>query len=368
MIKKIILSVPIIVALLVLLIPGAAQADGGLTVTGTSVKVNFPSSITFNITAKSDTDITDIRLHYKVERMEHARVVSEVYIAFTPAKTVTIQWVWDMRKTGGIPPGTSVIYWWTMTDDSDKKIETAPETIQIDDGRYQWKNRNEGQITLFWYTGDDAFAATLMDDAQQSLVRLTDYYGIIVDRPVRIYVYANLNDLRGALIFPTGWEGGVEYPTYGVTVVSIATDELEWAARVMPHELTHLVVQQVIFNPYNSLPVWLNEGLAMYMEGTLDPYYAAIFESAAAADGLISVRSMASPFSAFGDEALLAYIESYKLVEYLVDNYGRDKMLELLETFRQGSGYDEALLKVYGFDMDGLNALWLTGIIGATVH
>ena len=33
-------------------------------------------------------------------------------------------------------------------------------------------------------------------------------------------------------------------------------------------------------------------------------------------------------------------------------------MLELLLTFKQGSGYDAALEKVYGFDMDGLNTLW----------
>jgi hypothetical protein len=34
-------------------------------------------------------------------------------------------------------------------------------------------------------------------------------------------------------------------------------------------------------------------------------------------------------------------------------------MLELLDTFGQGSDYDEALKKVYGFDMDGLNQRWL---------
>ncbi len=33
-------------------------------------------------------------------------------------------------------------------------------------------------------------------------------------------------------------------------------------------------------------------------------------------------------------------------------------MLELLNTFRQGSSYDGALDKVYGFDMDVLDTLW----------
>jgi hypothetical protein len=43
----------------------------------------------------------------------------------------------------------------------------------------------------------------------------------------------------------------------------------------------------------------------------------------------------------------------------LIDEYGREKMFDMLNTFQQGAGYDEALVKVYGFDMDGLHELWL---------
>jgi hypothetical protein len=38
--------------------------------------------------------------------------------------------------------------------------------------------------------------------------------------------------------------------------------------------------------------------------------------------------------------------------------YGEAKMRELLLTFREGTGYDAALEKVYGFDTDGLNYRW----------
>jgi hypothetical protein len=42
-------------------------------------------------------------------------------------------------------------------------------------------------------------------------------------------------------------------------------------------------------------------------------------------------------------------------------------MFELLHTFRQGSGYDEALLKVYGFDMDGLEARWKAAYVPLSI-
>jgi len=133
---------------------------------------------------------------------------------------------------------------------------------------------------------------------------------------------------------------------------------MDWGKRVISHELTHLVIHQATFNPYNDLPTWLDEGLAMTAEGDLEAVFLAALDQANKNNGLISVRSLASPFSAYAGESLLAYAESYKIVEYLIDEYGREKMFELLSTFEQGSGYDEALNRVYGFDMDGLNSLW----------
>ena len=112
------------------------------------------------------------------------------------------------------------------------------------------------------------------------------------------------------------------------------------------------------FNPYGGLPTWLDEGLAMYAEGELDLAFVTFLNNAVVEDTLISVRSLSSPFSAFAEESFLAYAQSYSLEEFLINQHGKNKMFELLNTFKEGSGYDEALLRVYGFDMDELNALW----------
>ncbi|MFQ5812743.1 MAG: peptidase MA family metallohydrolase, partial [Anaerolineae bacterium] len=38
--------------------------------------------------------------------------------------------------------------------------------------------------------------------------------------------------------------------------------------------------------------------------------------------------------------------------------YGKEKMSELLEVFKEGSLADDALMQVYGFDQDELDAQW----------
>jgi hypothetical protein len=368
MIKKATLSILLVCCLLAFLNPSLVRAGSELTVLSSSAEMDFPMRLSFSLSARSDAKITDIRLQYTVERMEHAQIVSEVYIEFVPATSVSEQWIWDMRKTGGLPPGSGVAYWWIVTDASGDVVETDPARILIEDKRYNWRNLNEGEVTLYWYKGDDAFAGKLMAVTQQSLVRLAEDTGAELENPIKIYIYANSGDLKGSMIFPQEWTGGVAFTQYGIIAIGIAPNDLDWGSRAITHELTHLVIHQVTFNPYNELPTWLDEGLAMKSEGEMEAGFARILHKAETENNLISVQSLSSPFSVYADESSLAYAQSYSIVAFLIDGYGREKMFELLNTFRQGSGYDEALERVYGFDMDGLDALWRASLkVGAAL-
>jgi len=358
MMKKVSLLALILCLFLILPAPVPVQAVDGLAILDSSVEVDFPLKLSFSVSTESDVNITEIRLHYTVDRMSYAQVTSEVYLEFVPATTVEAEWSWDMRKTGGLPPGSSVGYWWTVEDAKGDRIETSMTKVQVDDARYSWYSLTEGKVTIYWYEGDESFARELMSVAQQVLIRLAEDTGAVLEQPVNIYIYASAQDLLGAMIFPQEWTGGVAYTRFSTIAIGISPDSLDWGRRAMTHELTHLVIHQMVFNPYNDLPTWLDEGIAMYAEGALEPVLVALLDKAEAEDSLISVRSLSSPFSAYAEESLLAYAQSYSLVEFLISNYGQSKMLELLSTFRQGSGYDEALLKVYGFDMDGLDSLW----------
>jgi hypothetical protein len=197
-----------------------------------------------------------------------------------------------------------------------------------------------------------------MSAAQQALAQMAANTGASPDKVINIYIYASSKDLQGSMIYPNEWTGGVAFTRYNVVAIGISPNDLSWGQGAMTHELTHIVIHQVIFNPYSDLPVWLNEGLAMYSEGSLTSQFTVPLKSAISRNTLISVRSIASPFSADSNKANLSYAESYSLVDYLVKQYGPPRMLNLLQTFQSGSTYDGAFQKVYGFDMDGLNSQW----------
>jgi hypothetical protein len=357
--KKKIYTVLTVILLLRLFVPAAAvQAAEGITVTENSAGITFPSRIDFSLEAESNAVITDVRLHYNVERRGYVRVTSEVRVTIDPGTGITAGWSWDMRKAGGLPPGTVIYYWWSLKDVNGGNEVTEREMLKFEDTRFEWQAVSGGQVTLFWYEGDDDFAGELMSAATEGLARLRESTGVMLDGPVEIYIYGNSSDLQSALIFPQTWTGGVAYPQYGNIAIGIEPGNLDWGVRTIAHELTHLVVHQMTYNPYIDLPTWLDEGLAMYMEGPVTGVFTYYLNKAIENDSLISVRSLTSPFSAYADQSYLSYAESRSLVDMLIGRYGREKMLELLTVLSRGTGYDEALEAVYGFDMDGLDGIW----------
>ncbi len=333
------------------------QVEGGIEVLSTTVEMDFPDAIIFNLEAQSGADIDSIVLQYKVEKISFASLLSEARPEFTSAPEVKTSWTWDMRKAS-LPPGADIEYRWIIEDASGGQEETTWDTIRFGDERYGWKSLTGDSVTLFWYSGDQSFIQELMDSALATLNTLAMDTGAYLEQPVRVYIYASSQDLRGAMTYPEEWTGGVAYTQYGIVVLGVDADSLAWGKRSLAHELAHLVTYQMTFNPYGDIPAWLSEGLSLYAEGDLRSDLQSALTRAISEDNLISVRSLSGNFPAKSEEVGLYYAQSYSLVNLLIGDYGRGRMLQLLNIFKEGSAHDDALLEVYGFDTDGLEDLW----------
>jgi hypothetical protein len=356
MFKKILLLMIVLVMAVVAFAP--VQAAGSLKVLSSSADVSFPQSINFKVSAQSDAKITDIRLQYTVDMIGFATIINEAYVPIQSSTKIDTQWTWDLTKIGGLPPGTTIRYQWLLKDANGTSIKTPLTEVKFDDGRHTWQSLVQDKVTIYWYQGNQSFGQTIMQATQDALTRLAASTGATIKEPVRLYIYANSDDLQGSMIFPQDWTGGVAFPPYGCIAIGISTSNLDWGKEAIAHELTHLIVHQMTLNPYNDLPTWLDEGLAMYNQGPLDITFTTNLNLAIQENRLISVRSLASPFSSYSEISYVDYAESYSIVDYLISTYGKDKMFALLDTFRQGATYDGALQKIYGLNMDDLNTAW----------
>jgi hypothetical protein len=369
MIRKVAILGSILLLFLVTLVPGlspaAAQGPSPITVSNSIAQMDFPLALNFSSQVKANTNITDIRLQYQVEEMSYAQVEAETQVVFTPATSVNAKYSLNMLRVGQFPPGLGLDYRWLVKDAEGNKFQSSPSHYTVTDNRHTWQNSTEGKIDLLWYGQSNSFGQTIMSTAQKALTTLAEDTGASPDKIIHLSIYTSDQDYHNSTIGESEWSGGETLPDYNSVILLIRPSSMVNDLSGISHELTHVIVDQVTYNPYNFIPYWLNEGLAMHIQYAdigLISQFTSPLRNAIAANTLISVRSLSSPFSAFPEKAYLSYAESYSIVGYLLSQYGSAKMQQFLVSFKQGTSYDGALQSVYGFDMDGLNNQWKTWV------
>jgi hypothetical protein len=341
------------------------QQQSGIEIVETQATVLFPDEIEFSIEIESDVIIEVVELEYGLDVSSCVTDVNRVIPEdFQPAYDVNTYWVWNMRRTGSLPPGARLWWRWHVIDQDGIELRTEKQWLTWLDHVHPWDVVQSGNVYLHWYSGDESFARQLLDAAVDAQDLLEEDIGTHLYRDVHLYIYADTADMREAVLFEPGWTGGLAYPGFAIVLIGITPYNLDWGLDTISHEFAHVVVGNAVDHCYSRLPTWLDEGLAVYAEGGLGDNSEYLLSEAIEEDQLLSVRSLSDGFAEHEGMAILSYAQSYSLVDYLIDTYGQESMLALLQAFQDGYRYDTALEKVYGFDADGLDRAW-RGAVGA---
>lgn len=324
--------------------------------------IRFPESVTFEAILQSETAIRDVTLEYGVDMQTCGAVVAKAFPQFTPGQKTSVTWTWEMKQSGSEPPGATIWWRWRVVDENGREGTTPIKEVTWLDNKHNWQTITGKNINLHWYEGDQKFGQELHTAAVQALDLLKRDAGMETEDPIDLYIYANYTDLGDAILYEPSWTGGVAFPEHNIVIIGIAPKNLEWGKRTEAHELTHVLVGQLTFSCIGDVPTWLNEGLAVYSEGPLDAASQQQLQAAIENDMLFSVRSLSGAFSEIADKANLSYSQSYSIVKFLLERYGREKMNNLLLSLRDGETIDAALQKIYGFNVEGLEDAWRADI------
>jgi len=330
-------------------------AQGEIKVIESKQESHFAEKIVFRLTAQSDATIEQVLLF---RQLVGEQVKLRTRPDFTPGQRIRAEYTWKLEP-GDLAPGAQVSYFWEIVDRAGHHLRTEPQVFSYDDNRFQWESISRGQIAVNYYGGKRDVAEEVLSTAEEAAERLQKEVGVVLGKQVRIYIYNSRSDMRAALM-PRGGVYDARTVTLGVmmggnTLLLLGSDP---KVRVtVAHELSHIIVGQATDNPYTDLPRWLDEGLAMYAEGTLLPDNAQALQKAIREDRLISVRSM-SGYVGKPEQVDLFYGEAYSLVDFMLKTYGKDKLDSLLETLKAGVPIEEALRQVYGFGLDQLDDAW----------
>ncbi|MFZ5915875.1 MAG: peptidase MA family metallohydrolase [Chloroflexota bacterium] len=338
-------------------LPTAVVAQGDIQVLRNEHTYVFRDHITFRLEARSAAEISAITLSVRVSG-ESGRQRDEP--EFTPGQAVSVEVVWDeMAEDTYRPPGVEIRFWWDIEDAAGHTLRTEPITFVYMDDQHPWRVLENEQVALYWYAGDDSLGSSLFERAVQAVDQIAAELGVEVEDQVKIFIYGTYDALRASLGEGSHeWVGGISFTDYAIIAIGVEPGNISYGLRVIPHELSHAVIAQMMEPPFGKLPHWMDEGLAVHYEGSLTGDEQSALAMAIKNNTLLSIRSLASNFPEDSRLATLAYAQSNSVIEYILKVYGNQTMAQLLEVFAVGAHQDDGFMQVLGIDVDGLEDEW----------
>ena len=119
-------------------------------------------------------------------------------------------------------------------------------------------------------------------------------------------------------------------------------DDISWHKSLVAHEYTHFYVRQFLSNRQDTIPIWFNEGLAMWIAHQIRPE--ALGDDAIDAyhsRDLIPLQDLESNKdwnARTGNKVAIQYSESGMAIEYFINQFGTNKLADIFtDTSRGGS-------------------------------
>lgn len=123
------------------------------------------------------------------------------------------------------------------------------------------------------------------------------------------------------------------------------------------HELTHILLGTT-FDGVEHIPRWLNEGLAMYESREWSFDRVSTITRAVLTDSLLPLSEITHTFPKKREAVELAYCQSFYLLSFMIDQYGRETFQRFVQYYSKERVLDDALIKVYGMNLNNLEKEW----------
>ena len=105
-----------------------------------------------------------------------------------------------MREvTLGIIPGAAITYHWNIEDTAGDKLSTPDKLYVHQDNRFTFKTLQKENVTLYYYSGSDASAQSVLDAATDSLDKTSALEQVQVTFPVKVFMYRTAGEMQPAI-------------------------------------------------------------------------------------------------------------------------------------------------------------------------
>ncbi len=339
-----------------------AQTGGsGIELLSSEVTSEFQKGIRFDAEVRSSAEIEEIAVRFRIGQREVG-----AYEYLEPkeqgsGESIKASAFYRTNTTARyIAPGTIITYSFEVTDVDGNKLDTEESEYIYHDDRYEWEEITNGIITVSYHGPVSFRAKDILDATVQTLENMGPLLGAGVDDPIRITMYNNWPEMRPALppdSETTRRELITEGQAHSPEGVLLVLGGASRASGIASHEVTHILVHRAGEGTLGRVPSWLNEGLAEF--GNIQPgeSYDRALNYAIQRDDLLPITGMNGQ-PGTPEDVIIFYGQARSIVRFMVEEYGADKMRELMATIKSGKNYRSAIPEVYGITPLELENQW----------
>ncbi len=231
----------------------------------------------------------------------------------------------------------------------------------------EWNLRKTAHFFIYYRHCPEDFLNRVEEVSEKSYYSIGDEMGFYRDEfwvwenRAKIYIFDNRKDYLSYTKMGA-WSGGCAFPRRK-TICTYAGSR-RFLGALFTHELTHLIFREFI--KHHSVPLWLDEGVAVFMEKSNRAIYLRQAESIINSGKFIPLEKLFSlnindldrnykPPSERTDVVKdydfvhKFYLESFSLVNFLISSYGNYKFLDFCRDLRGGKSFQRSFFSEYSY-------------------
>ena len=217
-------------------------------------------------------------------------------------------------------------------------------------------------FSFSFHSQDERMVDKLIEKAEEVRAEIVRDLGLELDDITRVYFAPSLKAFQ--TIQPGGeiqtWAIALAYPGQNLIVMlsprAIKRGHMELST-IFKHEFAHIALGRA-FQGHEGIPHWLHEGVAMYESREWDFRRMSAIMRAVLTDTLIPLSEITQRFPRDESQAELAYCQSFYLISFLINEYGRPSFHRFIKEYSLGTPLNRVLADIYGMSLDRLEERW----------
>ena len=327
-----------------------------------NVTSEIPEGIKFSIELLNYDEIDDIQVKFKIDGRNSFQYE---YLKLPKDNNLIEHFFSTLQSSRYVPPASKIEYYFEIFFKDGSTYRTEIKNDILLDSRFEWDLVQGDIVDVYFHGPVSRRAKNVLEACDKSVNDISNLLGVDSNKRISLVMYNNYSEMFDVVVKKSQTQAGsliTEGQAFSTENIVIVDGGARSALGVATHEITHIIVSRATKDSYVGVPLWLNEGLAEYGNIEQDSGYDRYLEWAVDTNRLFPFSSL-NRFPGNPNLTLVAYGQSKSFIEFLVKEYPKENMKNLMKEISGRKSIDDSFISSYGKNLNQLESEWKSTLL-----